>query len=207
MSVGSDDPLRPLVEVPQTGSATVAGVNVDAFVQGRAGAVDALFVVDNSCSMENTQGKLAASFAAFADALAAVDADYHIAMITTDSPLFQSPILDRYTRDLVAAFADASAVGVTGSGTERPSEMAYQATLPGSDAGVGGAFLLVEAALSLIFLSDEPDSSPSAWTSYLGWFETLKADGSARYAFGAGGWSGDAHRLGLRRCVPQSRVR
>ncbi len=191
LTVGSDDPLRPLVEVPQTGSATVYGVNVDAFVQGSPGAVDILFILDNSCSMDEAQAEIAARFSEFGDALEALDADYQIAVITTDSPVFQGPILDRATIDLVAAFAVHSAVGVAGSGTERPSEMAYQAALPGGDAGVDGEFLRVEAGLSLIFVSNEPDSSPSAWAHYLSHFESLKTDRSAVVAHAiSGDWPG-----------------
>ncbi len=45
---------------------------------------DILFVVDNSCSMEDEQANLAANFEAFINTIADSGADYRIAVVTTD---------------------------------------------------------------------------------------------------------------------------
>ncbi len=53
------------------------------FSQGGGGAVDALFIVDNSGSMVGEQQALASSFNDFAAALDEAAVDYHIAVVTT----------------------------------------------------------------------------------------------------------------------------
>ncbi|HUU01667.1 MAG TPA: hypothetical protein VM425_09520 [Myxococcota bacterium] len=53
------------------------------FSQGGGGAVDALFIVDNSGSMVGEQQALAHSFNAFTAALNEAVVDYHIAVVTT----------------------------------------------------------------------------------------------------------------------------
>lgn len=51
---------------------------------GKPKPADILFVVDNSCSMEDEQDNLAANFEAFINTIAVPDADYRIAVVTTD---------------------------------------------------------------------------------------------------------------------------
>ncbi len=73
-----DHPLKQVqAEGAQVGSATVNVVpNRD---------VDVLFVIDNSGSMAEEQANLAANFDAFVGVLDAVDANYRIAVVTTDN--------------------------------------------------------------------------------------------------------------------------
>jgi|GEM_PF-2135631 len=55
----------------------------DRFTQGGGGAMDILFVVDNSGSMVGEQQNLATSFEQFAAALEAASVDFHVAVVTT----------------------------------------------------------------------------------------------------------------------------
>lgn len=55
----------------------------DRFSQGGGGAIDILFVVDNSASMVEKQRALADSFSRFIDSLENGTVDYHIAVLTT----------------------------------------------------------------------------------------------------------------------------
>lgn len=61
----------------------VSGERRDAVVHERA-KVDVLWVVDNSGSMFEEQARLRENFELFIDEMAAVDADFHLAVTTTD---------------------------------------------------------------------------------------------------------------------------
>ncbi len=56
---------------------------VEYFVQGGSGAVDVLFVIDNSQSMLSEQTALAHSIRKFTDVLSLSRVDYHLAVVTT----------------------------------------------------------------------------------------------------------------------------
>lgn len=176
LQVSSNDPLKSLAQANQMGQGDVFGRNVDTYQQPLRGMSDILFIIDNSCSMADEQANLAANFSYFAQNITALDADYQLAIITTDNPVFRGDILTNQTANLDAEFIAQSTVGINGSGTEMPTEMAYQSTQSGGDAGPGSDFLRDDAVLSMIFVSDEPDSSPSAWGTYLSAFQGLKTN-------------------------------
>jgi hypothetical protein len=174
--VSSNDPSRPEAHAYQTAGGELWGENIDVFEQPIRGATDILLVIDNSCSMAEEQSNLASNFQYFASELYTLDLDYQVAVITTDNPSFRGDIMTPETSDFEDEFAAQVMAGTGGSGDEKPSEMAYQATQPGGDAGPGSDFLREDAMLSMVFVSDEPDSSPSSWSSYLSYFESLKDD-------------------------------
>jgi len=174
--VSSNDPARPEAMSYQTAGGELWGENIDVFEQPIRGATDILLVIDNSCSMAEEQSNLASNFAFFASELYTLDLDYQVAVITTDNPSFRGDIMTPETSDFESEFAAQVLAGTGGSGDEKPSEMAYQATQPGGDAGPGSDFLRDDSMLSMIVVSDEPDSSPSSWSSYLSYFESLKED-------------------------------
>lgn len=177
LTVTSNDPYKPQVKSSQTGVGELYGErNLDLFEQPIRGLSDILFIVDNSCSMANEQASLADNFQFFADGLDELEVDYQLAVITTDNPTFQGEIITAETDDMEAEFIAQTSVGTAGSGDEMPTEMAYQATESGGDAGLGSDFLRDDARLALIFVSDEPDSSPDTWAEYLAHFSSLKSD-------------------------------
>ncbi|MDP2316256.1 MAG: choice-of-anchor D domain-containing protein [Pseudomonadota bacterium] len=176
LSVHSNDPFQTTAQAFQTGGGELYGQNLDVFEQPIRGASDILFIIDNSCSMANEQTSLADNFEYFAAGLVELEVDYQLAVITTDNPAFRGEIITADTSDMEAEFIAQTAVGTGGSGDEKPTEMAYQATESGGDAGPGSDFLRDDSMLALIFVSDEPDSSPSAWADYLAHFESLKDD-------------------------------
>ena len=67
-------------------------------------------------------------------------------------------------------------VGIYGSGMEKGLEMARLALSSTTDAAPGSQFFRDEATLVIIFVSDEPDWS-GAWTSYINFFDNIKAAG------------------------------
>ncbi|MES2644892.1 MAG: choice-of-anchor D domain-containing protein [Myxococcota bacterium] len=181
LSVTSNDPAQPDAQAWQDGGGRLIGENRDVFEQPIRGASDILFVIDNSSSMGNEQASLAANFEFFAAGLVALEVDYQLAVITVDDPEFQGtargvPIITEDTDDVVAEFIAQTNVGLISGVTESPSEMAYQSTSSGGDAGPGSDFLRDDARLAVIVVSDEPDYSPEEWAFYLAHFQGLKAD-------------------------------
>lgn len=176
LRVTSNDPARPEAQAFQVAVGELYGENIDVFEQPIRGASDILFVIDNSCSMAEEQSNLASNFAYFATELYTLDLDFQVAVITTDNPDFRGDIMTPDTSDFEDEFISQVMAGTGGSGDEKPAEMAYQSTQLGGDAGPGSDFLRDDAMLAMIVVSDEPDSSPSSWSSYLRYFETLKDD-------------------------------
>jgi hypothetical protein len=127
-------------------------------------AVDILFVVDNSGSMSDDQELLAANFASFFEVgLASGSPSFQIGVTTTDvlsanaarGRLVGDPaILGAGTSGLAQRFADNVRVGVNGAGLELGLE-AMRLALEHPD-NVG--FLRRDAALSVVFVTDEEDA-------------------------------------------------
>ena len=144
---GSDDPRR-----------------FEEFQQVDNKEVDVLFVIDDSCSMEENQRRVAENFDSFIDAADARDVDFHLGITTTDTFLspgeLVGPIVTRDTPDFKEEFKNQAAVGVLGSGFETGLE-AMQAALDEADRGNGFNADLIRptAALVVIIVSDEDDQS------------------------------------------------
>ncbi len=77
-------------------------------------------------------------------------------------------------------FAENVAVGTTGSGWEMGFEAARQTFLEPTYTEHNGAFLRDDASFSLVFLSDEEDSSPYAVDDYLRFLTDLKGEEAYR---------------------------
>ncbi len=177
--VFSNDPVQPEAQAYQTGVGNIVGDNLDTYEQPLSVPTDILFVVDNSCSMGEEQANLSNNFSTFINIMVTAEADYQIAVITTDSYDFRGDVISGDSADPVGDFVDQCSVGVGGSGDERGLEMAYQSTQPGNDAGDGGSFLRDDAKLSIVIVSDEVDSSGATgrdWADYVDWFQSLKDD-------------------------------
>lgn len=179
----SVDPAQPTVD-KQGGQAKASdfGSNapsmVDAFVQTQVAKVDILWVIDDSGSMASKQNKVKTNFQGFIQKLVenSTPVDYHIGIVTTDTyNLAEAGRLQNHANlsrpwigkdtcgagcDPVATFRTNAGVGTSGSGDEKPllaAEMAL--TPPLSTTGYNAGFLRDDAALFVIILSDEEDSS------------------------------------------------
>ena len=172
-----DEPIR-LVVRTQT----------DSFVQEVRKTVDILLIVDNSCSMIDEQIKLAGNFDSFIEQFTEAEVDYQIGVVTTDmddqtqagrlvgtTKIITSDMDDDLARDL---FQENVKVCATGSGFER-GLAAAEAALSPSFVEAGGpneGFLRDDAALSIVFVSDEEDGSAKPVGEYLTFFKGLKGD-------------------------------
>ena len=126
--------------------------------------------------MNRFQTNLSANIGSFMGAFAATGADYNMAVISTDS-WYLGSIITPYITDPEGELASQVMMGIFGSGHEKGVEMAAESLKSASAAGPGGMFFREDARLVVIFVSDEPDHSSPGWTSYLGFFDSLKPAG------------------------------
>ena len=156
---------------------------VDIFYQNPTDAVDILMVIDNSGSMQSYQVKLGTNFSQFLTYFIEADVDYQIAAVTTDvmseeAGEIRGQIINTETPDAEGAFSEIVNVGVTGTGFEMGLEGAYQALTEPLVSTANAGFLREEATLSLIFVSDEEDSSPLPVNDYINAFRDIKGQRS-----------------------------
>lgn len=160
---------------------------LDRFTQGgESVSADILFVVDDSASMSEEQGRLGANFSAFVDVLAGTHADWQIGVITTDAAdlgVLTGPVLTPDTPDLQAAFEAAVAVGTEGSRDERGLTTAALAVNPVVNPGLVRA----TSALNVVFVSDEDDHSGGDVADY----ESILAGAAGTGGFRAHALVGD----------------
>lgn len=170
----------------------------DVFQQDPPDAVDILLVVDNSYSMEPYQERLIDNFSGFIETFVEADVNYQIAVVSTtlgepvavggwpectseaieampeDGELSQSTILAPGTPDAERRFAEMVRVGICGSGAEMGLHASYMALGERVQDGTNTGLLRDEAKLSVIYVSDEQDSSPEPVWVYLNELRRLK---------------------------------
>lgn len=154
--------------------------------------VDILLVIDDSCSMADEQDKLSQGFEEFVEFFDVADVDYHIGIITTDMEssdrrgrlVGDTRIINRDTAAADSVFRDNVQVGIEGWGFERGLDAAARALGSSLSQGHNEGFRRDDAFLSIIFVSDEEDSSHYGINEYINFFRSLE-DGRSRGAFNA----------------------
>ncbi|MBL8920158.1 MAG: hypothetical protein JNJ54_14930 [Myxococcaceae bacterium] len=127
--------------------------------------IDVLFVIDDSCSMEDDQSALASNFQAFFGSFRANQVDFRIAAVTTDMDdetrqgRFAGPLITDKTPNIDAAFSNLVNVGSEGSAQERALASARAALSEPLLSSDNKDFLRSNADLALIILGDEDDQS------------------------------------------------
>jgi hypothetical protein len=163
---------------------------IDIYSQDPPEKIDVLMVVDNSASMGPYQARLGENYGAFISWFIQGDVDYRIAVTTTDDgndPAVPDPARGRFvgpiiTTDMDAdqaaeAFAANVNVGTNGSGLEVGLKTAWMA-LDQASRDPRRAFLRDDADLSIVFVSDEEDSSPWPVNDYINAFFQIKGERS-----------------------------
>lgn len=160
-------------------------IQEDRILQVNRPAIDVLFVIDNSGSMEEEQALLAENFPQFLQYFLGSGLDYHIGVVSTDlvSGLHAGKLqaargyryIDEDTVNPSDVFSDMVRMGASGHWFERGRDAVYSAIeLRGDDAENIG-FYRPEAGLEVVFVSDEDDVSEIlSPTEFLQWFENLK---------------------------------
>lgn len=142
----------------------------DIILQVTEPIVDTLFVVDNSCSMEDNQDKLTANFPTFINFFTSSGLDYHVGVVNTDmdAPSSKGKLrevngerwITPETDDPAGVFELMAKMGTSGSGDEKGIDAAYTALEELIDEGdYNHGFVRDEATLHIIVISDEEDSS------------------------------------------------
>jgi hypothetical protein len=163
-----------------------AGLEV--FDQNPPEAIDILLVVDNSGSMQPYQTQLGANFEAFISWFTEGNVDYQIAVTTTDdgnNPQVPNAARGRFVGPIITSDMDPVAadnlfgtevnVGTSGTGVEVGLKTAYLALTDEDRNGDQiSEFLRSDAELSIVFVSDEEDSSPWPVNDYINAFFELK---------------------------------
>ncbi len=140
----------------------------DVIIQVTSPIVDTLYVIDNSCSMEDEQAKLADNFPTFIDFFVQSGLDYHVGVVTTDTdnPADSGKLkmgngalwIDNQTEDPIGAFDKMAKQGIDGSGLERGLDAAYLALFEEIDQFNEG-FVREHATLHVVMITDELDQS------------------------------------------------
>lgn len=189
---GDSDPApspTPTATPSATPSPTPVSFVVETLERGYSDAqVDVLLVIDNTGSMQDSHTRLANACSSFFAGASGLDLDLHFGVITTDTvdsnhsgKLQGSPaFLETSTPNAVTLCESRVLVGIMGSAPEaglRAAQLALSAPL--TDVGNSNAgFFRDEAALAVVFVSDEDDASPGTWTDYVPFLAGLKADPS-----------------------------
>ena len=158
----------------------------DTFMQERA-IVDVLWIVDNSGSLTNERDRLADQFDRFLDVLVGAEVDYHVGVTSTDlnsmngdyGRLRGNPrFIDPNTPDPQSVFRQM---------VEFPDNVDIRledglfamisAVTPPLVDGFNSGFLREEAALAVIVVSDEDDSSLGGTDQYLRFLRSIKGPG------------------------------
>lgn len=179
LKVNSNDPLFPVVQATQEGSAVIYGYNTDVYEQPLNGPVDILFAVDKSGSMDDDIENVRQNFQLFAETLGSLDSDYHVAVVTDDSGCFAGSVnyIDKEmsTSAQQAAFDDMIS-GPYGTYTEAPFQLMQNALAQVGTGACNEGFYRDHATLSLVSVSDEHEQSPNSYEFYVDTFRSLKAD-------------------------------
>ena len=167
IEVMSDDPVTPVAISEHDGEGAYSLSVTDNFTQEDFKAVDILFVIDNSGSMNSHQTSLKNNFDSFINVFGTSGVDFQIAFITTDDASFvDGAIVDTSSYDPIGEVnAIIDNIGTTGSSNEKGLRYSYEALQPGADAGPGSAFLRTDSKLVVIYVSDEADYTTSVTDS------------------------------------------
>lgn len=173
--VDSNDPLNPSKEVGHNGTSIQGDIIVDEYVQVENLAIDILFVVDDSGSMNPFQNSILQNIDIFLNVLMSSYIEYNIAFITTTHSQPVGTVINKsMPNPLTEALDQLSSIGIFGSGHEKGLDKAHQSLNDPIHLGYGSGFLRENAALAIVFLSDEDDFSIHQTSFYESFFLSLK---------------------------------
>ncbi|MFT4627674.1 MAG: hypothetical protein ACI8PZ_006361 [Myxococcota bacterium] len=129
-------------------------------------AVDIVFTVDRSGSMDDDAARLGESYTALEELLAESDLDYHVMVVTADSGCHNQAIIKADIPGSEALF-DAACRGPGGSWTEAGVQILEAAIIASDLGGCNSGFLRDEANHLAVLLSDEPEQSRLGWRTHL----------------------------------------
>ncbi|MCB9794873.1 MAG: VWA domain-containing protein [Alphaproteobacteria bacterium] len=140
---------------------------IDTFTQSPSSEVDILFVIDDSNSMAEEQGRMARGFEAFVASLEETNAEFHVGVTSTDmdlenpdrGALIGEPAYLTPDDDYVTLFNQRVTLGTEGSRSERGLAAAVEALTEPMASSANAGFLRPDADLLVVVVSDEDDCS------------------------------------------------
>ena len=147
---------------------------------------DILWMIDNSCSMEEEQLELTNNFDAFINYFIDSGLDWHVGVVSTDmsrndhkgklQTAFGYTYIDEHTPDPVIVFRQMASMGTSGSGAEKGLASIYTALEQHRD-GANKGFYREDGLLSIIVISDEHDQSYEiSLVEFISWLTNMKED-------------------------------
>jgi hypothetical protein len=196
LACGRTEPVRWTIELdPNTGlplgddagvqPCTAAAVDTYVIPKMDRRPIDVLFVIDDSCSMDNDQRQLGANMRSFFSTFLSNQVDFHVGVVTTDMTdparrgRLVAPFLTHTTPNVTVNFQSMVMVGIGGSGVEKGLAAASAALRPPISNNENAGFLRPDADFALVFLTDEDDSSAQSVTFIANQVKAVKPDGAA----------------------------
>jgi hypothetical protein len=181
LTIQSDAENSPHV-IPLHGSSTTDTFQEDVFQQLTEPMVDVLWMIDDSCSMQDVQNNLRDNLHVFMQRALDQDTDFQMGVITTDmydnnksGRLQGNPrIVDRNNPDPVQALRNNADVGTGGHHIERGFDAAHAALTDPLLNGHNAGFLRDDATLHIIMISDEEEQSAGSVDFFVDFFRNLK---------------------------------
>lgn len=164
-------------------SAAIAGAGsygpeqVDAWEIPLEPPSDIIFLVDQSCSMDDDAVRLGTNFGTFISSLNTYTTDWQIMVVNDDNGCNNSGILTRSTSGYQTTFSNAVRNG-GGSYTEALLTVGANAAEKSGSTGCNAGFMRSDAMLHLIMVSDEPEQSSGSWSSYVNRIVAAKGSSS-----------------------------
>ena len=137
---------------------------------------DIIFSVDQSCSMDDDQARLASNFNYFINELSNYTNDWQI-IVANDDDGCASQVLDPTVSGYQSAFSSQVSRG-GGSYTESLLTVTSNAVEKAVNGQCNHGFLRNDAMLHIIMVSDEPEQSARTWDFYVNKVIGLKGDAS-----------------------------
>ena len=175
LRVHSNDP-RGWVSSTQVGDGEYIDLVKDFFVVPEAPPVDILFAVDQSCSMDNDNARLAANFSNFISKITTVTSGWRIGVVTNNNGCFKHGYLEETTSAYTGKFNTAVLADDGGSNTERLLTLSRDALSKTGAGACNNGFLRPDALLHVIMVSDEPEQSSTSWSNLVTQLQGYKAD-------------------------------
>ncbi|MEL6342910.1 MAG: choice-of-anchor D domain-containing protein [Myxococcota bacterium] len=175
----SNDPNGPREATP-FGEGSTDGLHEDRWIGPESPPSDIVFLVDQSCSMDENTEKLNDNFDAFINELGRYSDNWQIMIVNDDDACSRTDILTPITPDFEEIFRDQSLKG-GGRKTEELlslADLALAKSIPGQ---CNEGFLRPLSLTHIIFVSDEPDNSDESWDLYYNRIEAqIPDDGELR---------------------------
>jgi hypothetical protein len=179
LTVTSNEPAGSR-EVEESGTGAFAGWYTDRWEIPSDPPTDIMFAIDQSCSMDDDQRRLASNFSSFISLLSTYSNDWQIIIANDDDGCNQTGILTPSTPNYQTLFTDQVSRGgdtFTEALLTVGARAAEAATYAG---GCNYGFMRPGAAFHLVVVSDEPEQS--SWISGENWntlvtrMQTAKGD-------------------------------